>query len=321
MGRAARGFRLPVIVGALLVAGAVGCGDGSTQVGSTPLPPLPGPPDAGLPDTGTPDAPPPPPPVSGGEVTLATWNLELFPKSPESVVDVAAILDDLALDLVGVEEIAEPAAFEQLVADLPGYAGVVAQDNPDAYQRNGILYRTSRVTLTDAETLFSDDWYAFPRPPIKAHITVKGTTPEFDFDFMVVHLKAYFDAESEDRRRKACAKLDTWIRNRIAGGADRDVVIAGDWNDRLGDAPADNIFQVFLDAPDDYRFLTFPLVDAGDSSYIPYDSLIDHVMVTSDALTEYGTGTTYVIPLDTTVPDYQANVSDHRPVVSRFVLP
>lgn len=318
MGRAARGIRLPVIVGALLVT--VGCGDASTPVGSTPLPPLPGPPDAGLPDTGTPDAPPPPP-VNGGEVTLATWNLELFPKSPESVADVAAILDDLALDLVGVEEIAETAAFDQLLANLPGYSGVIAQVDPSAYQRNAILYRTSRVTLTDAETLFAGDWYAFPRPPIKAHVTVKGTTPEFDFDFVVVHLKAYFDAESEDRRRQACTKLDAWIRDRIASGADRDVVIAGDWNDRLGDEPADNIFQVFLDAPGDYSFLTYPLLATGETSYIPYDSLIDHVMVTSDTLTEYGSGTTYVLPLETTIPDYQATVSDHRPVVSRFVLP
>jgi hypothetical protein len=318
MGRAARGFRLPVIVGALLVTAGVGCGDASAPVSSTPLPPRPGPPDAGLPDTGTPDAPPP---VSGGEVTLATWNLELFPKSSESVAEVAAILDDLAFDLVGVEEIADPAAFDQLLTHLPGYAGVVAQVDPSAYQRNAIVYRTSRVTLTDAETLFADDWYAFPRPPIKAHVTVKGTTPEFDFDFVVVHLKAYFDAESEERRRQACAKLDAWIRDRIVTGADRDVVIVGDWNDRLGDEPVDNIFQVFLDAPSDYRFLTYPLLATGETSYIPYESLIDHVMVTSDALTEYGTGTTYVIPLETTVPDYQANVSDHRPVVSRFVLP
>lgn len=314
-----------MIAGALLVSvGSAGCGEGPASVSSTPLPPLPqpdppdaGPPDTGAPDTGAPDAPP----ASGGEVTLATWNLELFPKTSESAVDVPAILDGLALDLIGVEEIADPAAFAAMVAAMPDHAGVLAQDSPDAFQRNGILYRPSRVTLSELETLFPNDWYAFPRPPIKAHVTVNGTTPPFDFDFVVVHLKAYFDAESEDRRRKACIALDAWVRGRIANGADPDVVIVGDWNDRLGDEPEHNVFQVFLDAPDDYHFLTFPLFTAGETSYIPYPSLIDHILVTSDALAEYGTGSTYVIPLETTVPDYQANVSDHRPVVSRFVLP
>jgi endonuclease/exonuclease/phosphatase family metal-dependent hydrolase len=317
MGRAARAV---LIVGALLLS--VGCGDGPASVSSTPVPPRPGPPDAGPPDAGPPDTgAPDAPPVSGGEVTLATWNLELFPKTTESAADIVAILDGLALDLIGVEEIADPAAFDAMVAAMPDHAGVVAEDYPDAFQRNGILYRTSRVTLSDVETLFQDDWYAFPRPPIKAHVTVTDVTPPFDFDFVVVHLKAYFDAESEDRRRKACIALEAWVRGRVASGGDPDVVIAGDWNDSLGDAPADNVFQVFLDAPDDYRFLTFPLIDTENGSYIPYNSLIDHIMVTSDALTEYGTGTTSVIPLDSTVPDYQANVSDHRPVVSRFILP
>jgi endonuclease/exonuclease/phosphatase family metal-dependent hydrolase len=172
--------------------------------------------------------------------------------------------------------------------------------------------------VSDVETLFPESWYEFPRPPLKARIAVAGAEPAFDFVFMVVHLKAQLDAESRERRRAACGALDVWIREQMNGGQEKDFVLIGDWNDELTDAPADNVFQVFLDDPDTYSFLTLPAAQAGEFSYIPFESMIDHVLVTRDALDEYGDGTTSVLPAEVTYPGYEAAVSDHRPVLSRF---
>ena len=48
--------------------------------------------------------------------------------------------------------------------------------------------------------------------------------------------------------------------------------------------------------------------------------LIDHLLITTDALHEYGDGTTEVLYLEDTVAGYQALISDHRPVLTTFIV-
>jgi len=277
--------------------------------------------DAGVVEAG--DAPPP---TTG--IAVLTWNLENFPLSGETSAFVSETVTELNADLVAVQEISDPAAFVAMAAALPAYDAVL-NDDPDGFQRVGLLYNSERVSLTDVETLFDgyDDlcgaagcWYPFPRPPLKAQVTATTATgATFDFIVVVVHLKAYLDAESEDRRRAACEALDGWIRDQLAGGAEQDVVVLGDFNDSLTDPPQNNVFQPFLQAPELYTFLTLPLEEAGQHTYISYDSFIDHVLITTDALAEYGDGVTTVLPLEAAYSGYQSTVSDHRPVLSLFM--
>ena len=185
-------------------------------------------------------------------------------------------------------------------------------DDADAYLRLGLLYRYDRVSLTDVETLFPGDWYPFPRPPLKAHVTIEGDTT-IDFDIVNVHLKAKVDAESQQRREIACAELHAWVTEQLATRQEQDYVIVGDFNDRLLDPPGANVFDVFLDEPDTYAFLTLPLEEEGLFTYIPFEAMIDHVLVTSDTLGEVGDGPTEILMLDDAVSGYGA-ISDHRPV-------
>ncbi len=269
--------------------------------------------DAGVRDTGVDiDGP------LSGEVAIATWNLENFPKTATTANRVHDILLSVAPDLIGVEEIAVPADFTRFAAQLPGYVGIQV-DDPGNFLRVGLLYRPERVAVTDVEALFDRDGYAFPRPPLKASVTVTSTAGDlFDFVMVVVHLKAQVDTDSRERRRAANEALDAWIRSRMASGSEKDFVVVGDFNDAIDDAPGDNVFQVYLDQPELYYFLTTPVAMNHDVSYIPFPGLIDHILVTTDALYEYGDGTTEVLHLDESVPAYQALVSDHRPVLARF---
>jgi endonuclease/exonuclease/phosphatase family metal-dependent hydrolase len=255
--------------------------------------------------------------ASGG-VSILSWNIEGFPLSSDTPARVAEILGDLDPDLVGVEEVSDPDAFLALPGALPGYAAVL-NDDPGAFLRVGLLYKTSRLAVSDVETLFPDSAYAFPRPPLKARVATL-TGPAFDFVFLVLHLKAQLDDASRERRRAACEALDTWVRDQRSAGPEQDFVLAGDWNDELTDAPAYNVFQVFLDDPRTYTFLTWPAAQEGEFSYIPFQSMIDHILVTTDALGEYGDGTTSAVHLEATYPDYEATVSDHRPILSRFAV-
>lgn len=249
------------------------------------------------------------------QASVITWNLEVFPLTEETMKRVKQTVEELAPDLVAVQEIAEPAAFQSLVSAMEDYEGIL-NDDPGAFQRVGLLYRKGRVTLDEVETLFPSDWYAFPRPPLLARVTIHDETP-IDFYAMVLHLKAQLDDESQARRRDACEKLDAWTQAKLASSAEKDIVMLGDLNDKLTDPPQWNVFSSFLDQPDQYSFLTMPAAEAGEYSYITFEAMIDHVLVTSDMLDEVGAGETEVLKLDEIEEDYDM-ISDHRPVRTRL---
>jgi endonuclease/exonuclease/phosphatase family metal-dependent hydrolase len=255
---------------------------------------------------------------------VLTWNVQDFPMAAGTVEALAEVLVDLDADVVAVQEIAEPAALGELLEALPGYDGLL-NDDPGAWSRVGLLYRRARVELLEVETLFADDWYAFPRPPLAATLRASPGTSggeAFDFVAVVLHLKARLDDESRDRRRTACERLEAWLEARLAEGGEEDYVLLGDWNDELTDWGDHNVFEVFLDRADSYSFLTLDLAEAGGFTYIPFESFLDHVMVTASALDEYGPGgTTSVLDLERTVPGYLDLLSDHRPVLSVFEVP
>ncbi len=255
-----------------------------------------------------------------GEVSIATWNLEQFPKTATTANLVHDILLSVAPDLIGVEEISDPIAFRSFAQDLTGYRGVEV-DDPSNFLRVGLLYREDRVQVGDVRKLFEDDGYAFPRPPLAAQIAVTSTSGDlFDFTMVVVHLKAQSDIESRERRRAANEMIDEWIHGDMASTGETDYVVVGDFNDRLSDPPGENVFAVYLDQPQLYYFLTTTLAAEGEYSYIPFPGLIDHVLITTDALYEYGDGTTEVLHLDESIGGYQSLISDHRPVVSHFKI-
>ena len=274
--------------------------------------------DSGPGDTGA-SAPPLLPPIgSPADLTVMTWNLQQYPLTDQTAARVVEIVEALEADLIGVQEIAYPDDFDALVAALPSYDGFDAWDDDDAYLRVGLLYRTSRVEVRGTKTIFREDSYAFPRPVLTATVTMTSTAGSFDFVFAVLHLKAKLDRQSMERRRRASERMDEWIRGRLATNAEQDYVIVGDLNDKVTDERDYNVFLPFLDAPDTYRFVTMDRAERGGYSYIPFASMIDHILVTTDALDEYVEGSAEILRLDDHLVRYVDEISDHRPVVARF---
>jgi len=248
-----------------------------------------------------------------GEVWVMAWNLQTFPKAVSTVARVGQVLASMPVDVVGVEEIQDLDAFAQLDTRLADFQGVLAS-NGDGYSRVGLLYRSSTVSVDGVETLFLGDGQAFPRPPLAAHVHGQGV----DLTLVVVHLKAQSDAASQARRKAAVGKLDTWMKAR----AGERILVVGDWNDEVTDPAADNVFQALLDQPDTYTVLTLPLAQMpGESTYIPIPGFIDHMVLTHNALGEWGAGSTEVLHLDASDPQYESILSDHRPVLTRFHPP
>lgn len=254
---------------------------------------------------------------------IATWNLEFFPKNGQKTINsVKDIVRDLDIDLIAVQEIADIGSFNTLLDSLPSWQGILSNHvySPGEYQKTGLLFKTELISINalTIKNLFTDDSYNFPRPPLSAYVEIKDLNGlVYNFNLIVLHLKAFGDEESESRRRSACIMLESYISDQISNGADPDFIICGDWNDQLDDQNTDNVFLPFLNKVADYQFLTNGLTE---SSYISssFNSLIDHILITGDSFSDYGIGDISILALDSQLSNYASDVSDHRPVMARF---
>jgi len=258
---------------------------------------------------------------NAGSFDLVTWNIKEFPCQQETTVgNLAQIIRDIDVDLIGLQEINDPGAFHRLLDSLPGYAGILSALPADGLKL-GILYKPEIIALSTPKQIFTDDNYAFPRPPLLTFVEIRiQDSVVFDFSLIILHLKAQSDSASMQRRRSACEKLKNYIDQYLLPGADKDVVILGDLNDQWDDPDSVNVFTVFRTDTVHYSFLTSALI--GQASYIDgFHSLIDHILISADARPEFNNGNIQIMKLDQEVPDYINLISDHRPVLAQFFLP
>ena len=114
----------------------------------------------------------------GSDETLeiATWNIQNFPANSATAARVATLIADMDIDLVAVQEIADQAAFEQILAQLDSHAGVLSDHEYSSgeYQKTGFIYRKNMIRVRGTESIFEGDTWAFPRPPLKAQFEVTG---------------------------------------------------------------------------------------------------------------------------------------------------
>jgi len=254
-----------------------------------------------------------------GTLDIATWNLENFPRFSTTAETVADLIASLDLDLIVVQEIHNVDAFAEVVARLPGYDSVLSAHTygDGSYQKLGFIYRTTVVQLSEPALLFQNNGYEFPRPPLKVRVQVVGT--ELDFDAIAVHLKAGLAVDDQDRRQRALELLEGHVRSSVDGSGDDDVLVLGDFNDTITKGQA--IFGVWLEDTGRYTFQTAGLAADDAYSFVPAESLIDH-LISSAALDDDLAGVQTLIPnLLTELPGYSTSISDHLPVIMKMPLP
>ena len=265
----------------------------------------------------------------GTDTTLdiATWNLEFFPlalpggfecphpTAASRVQATADLINRLELDIIAVQEISSPAGFQSLLALCPGYAGLLTtEDFGCNFQRVGFIYKTSEVRVKSWRVLELGDEEPFPRAPLQADFAVTFGERSYSLSVIAVHLKASGDFDSVQRRRAASRLLKEYLD----GVADRDpnanFMIAGDWNDRIEESLSTNSFPDFVQDPEDYGFLTWPLAGKSEFASIGSTSLIDHLLVNRAACADFSGARVTTLRLDRVVSGY-SQVSDHRPVM------
>lgn len=245
------------------------------------------------------------------ELPVWSWNVKTFPVSGATIDRVASTLgEDEAAELVGFQEVDSLSSFDELLAKLPGWIGIAGQYGFGT--QVAIAFRADRLTLVATEDLWPDDPDRFPRPVLAATFEIEGRASSSRFTVIDVHLKAQIDADSVRRRREAIVVVEDWLAARRVAG-DR-VIALGDWNDAIDDAPSANVFAPILAKPDAYAAITTDIAARDGYSYIPFKKLIDHIVMTREAADTLQVQSVDPIALESTIPSYTRDVSDHRPV-------
>ncbi len=279
-------------------------------------------------------------PAKGTATSLdvANWNVEWFGDAgngptneslqQSNVRDVIAGTD---ADVWGLEEVVSRTAWDNLIAGLPGYAGVLANDQsvvngPQYYsdfsnteQKVGLIYKTSVATVRSAKIILTASDYDFAgRPPMEVQLTttVNGTTQ--DVVVIVLHMKAGADDASWQRRRNAATALKNYLDTTYPT---QKVFVIGDWNDDVDTsilAGSATPYANFVSDGARYTYPTKALSDARISSSVNYPDFIDHQLATNEQYADYVAGSAEAYRVDQYISGYGTNTSDHYPVISRW---
>jgi hypothetical protein len=133
-------------------------------------------------------------------------------------------------------------------------------------QKVGVLY-DNRLTFQSATLILTspssvvDDFAG--RPPMRVDFTTSIQGSSSPLTLIVLHMKAFADQASYDRRQRAGAALKSYLDSFLPSSR---VFVVGDWNDDVDvsitfDAgnPLPSPYENFVAAASDYAFVTRPL--------------------------------------------------------------
>jgi len=252
---------------------------------------------------------------------VVSWNIEWFAKEGQTTIDyVVDIVNALDADIIAIQEIHETQMFNQLVDELDDYNGYCVDTD---YLELAYLYKKDILQVEEIFQIFFSNNREFPREPLVMKVKFSGE----DFVLINNHLKCCGDGilnldnewDEETRRYDACNLLDEYIN---LNHPNDNVIVLGDLNDELTDDPENNVFQTFLDDPENYLFADMDIAEGSSNnwSYPTWPSHLDHIMITNELLDEFEHPQSDIqcIKIDEYLPsgwwEYENYVSDHRPV-------
>ncbi|AGC49100.1 endonuclease/exonuclease/phosphatase [Myxococcus stipitatus DSM 14675] len=269
--------------------------------------------------------------------TVGHWNIEWFgadangPPDGPQLAHARDILNASGANVWGLVEMVDNAEFDTLKSQLGAYQGFLANDS--AYvsnagtwyssneQKPGILYDSS-LTLEGASLILTEHAGLFAgRPPLRVDFTTTIHGAATPLVVIVLHMKAFDDETSYNRRRDASLELKKYLDTM----PDTHVFVIGDWNDdvdrsisRVGGVYRPTPYENFLSDSLHYTFITRALSERGEPTTTGYPDAIDHTLASDELAADYVSDSVRTLRPDVELPDYADAVSDHYPVISRY---
>jgi endonuclease/exonuclease/phosphatase family metal-dependent hydrolase len=272
---------------------------------------------------------------TAASLDVASWNVEWFGDAANGpsndALQLSNVRDVIAgadADVWGMVEVVDATDWSSLKSQLTGYSGILANDASvtggstwysASEQKVGLLYKTSLATVVSAKiilTAYDSDFAGRPPLEVKLHITLNGTTE--DVVFIVLHMKAFNDATSWQRRQNASNALKSYLDTTYPT---QKVVVVGDWNDDVDTSitPGEpSPYANFVSDAARYTYPTKALSDAGVASTVSYSDMIDHHLDSNEMYATYVAGSAEVFRVDSYITSYGTTTSDHYPVISRY---
>lgn len=260
---------------------------------------------------------------------IITWNIEWFPKNNSTTVDsVSKVITSLNADIIACQEIDDTVLFNSMLNNLPNYSGIY---DPNNFEGLAYIYNTSTIQVFDSYSIYTNGsyWRPFPRAPYLLKAIFNGEP----YILINNHLKCcgngYLDQsdinDEENRRLEASTLLESYITDNFSN---EKLILLGDLNDELTDASTHNVFQPFYDAPNSYQFVNQSIANGSSSnwSYPSWPSHLDHILITNELFESFNHPNSSIetIKVDDYLPngfsDYDADISDHRPVGLKLYL-
>lgn len=269
---------------------------------------------------------------------LGTWNLEWFGDPGNGpadeglqVTNIGRVLAASEVDIWAVQEVVGEAHFQSLVAGLPGFSGLLANDprvvrGPAYYngfggneQKVGLIFREAAVEIVSAAVVLteSDDEFA-GRPPLEVRFRVRLGGVSEEIVVLALHAKAGAGEADYLRRQGAADALKLYLDTVHPSTP---VAVLGDFNDDMdvsifgGNPPP---YLGLLSDSASYRVPTLAISEAGVASTVNYPDVVDHHLVTDELWSRYIVGSAAALRFGNVIEDYGETTSDHYPVVSRY---
>ena len=260
---------------------------------------------------------------------VITWNIEWFPKNDQTTIDyLVEIIEALDVDLLAIQEVDDISAFEQMMESLDSYDGYLESSH---FAGLAYIYKPGTIQINDIYEIYttSEYWSPFPRSPMVMDIDFMGER----FIIMNNHFKCCGDGsldisneDDEETRRYIASNLlkeyvDSYFPN-------ENTIVLGDLNDILSDDTENNVFQQILDDGENYLFADYEIAFGNQSewSYPSWPSHIDHILISNELFDDLErTGSVVqTIKVEEYLTggwtEYDANVSDHRPLALKLAL-
>ena len=253
---------------------------------------------------------------SNETLDILTWNIEHFPKNNNTIDTLSTVISELYVDIIALQEIESTSALYELRDQLGDNWSAYRSDANSSWGELSYLINTDYVDIVqNPYTILNQYEYEFAwRTPYVLKISYNN-----DFYTLInIHYKCCDG--SEERRLQSSIYLDQYISNNFSNDK---VILLGDFNDLLVDNGI-NVFEPFLNEPDEYYFVDFYIAE--DPSMIPYWSFptwpshLDHILISNEIFnTEYDAITIRPDQIFfNSFNNYDNLISDHRPVGIRI---
>jgi trimeric autotransporter adhesin len=276
---------------------------------------------------------------------VVNWNIEWFGDSTvhnptvqangvrgimEAVnADVYAFCEVVDVDTFAAMIQALPEPYDFLVSTYGSFAPDTNSGNYPGAQKLALVYRRGMLRNIKTRAMLSSSVTAYVnfssgRFPFEVAGEVLGKDSAWrQLSFIVLHAKAFSDANSCARRIDGCRELKDTLDRYYASSS---FLLLGDFNDDLdvsncSSLPQSNYWYMIRDSLH-YVPLTLDISRAGAFSSDGYSSLIDQVVASDEVAKYYVPNSAEVLRslVKSIDPNYGYNISDHFPIRTRYVL-